>query len=128
MRRTTIIAGPLAAAAALLATAVPASAVTSSELQRAGWDCIAPLPVTDELHCSRPGGLVRMFTGEARTLPMLVFDSSGEAFLGTELNVRGDLFHGQPCPKDPPTYAYTYLEPIFGIDYWACHRFDSDHT
>jgi hypothetical protein len=23
--------------------------------------------------------------------------------------------------------AYTYLGPIFGLDYWACHRFDSDH-
>jgi hypothetical protein len=58
---------------------------------------------------------------------MLVFDSSGETYLGTELNVRGDIFNGQPCPTDPPTYEYTHLLPVFGIDYWACHRFESDH-
>jgi hypothetical protein len=128
MRRTTIITGLLATAVASLAMAVPASAVTSSQLQRAGWDCIAPVPVTDELHCARPGGLVRMFTGQARTLPMLVFDPSGETYLGTEINVRGDIFHKRPCPKDPPTFEYTDLGPIFGIDYWACHHFNSDHT
>jgi hypothetical protein len=127
MRRTTIITGLLAAALTSLAVAVPASAVTASQLKAAHWDCIAPLPVTDELHCVRRGGLDRLFSGEARTVPMLVFDASGETFLGTEINVRGDVFHGQPCPKDPPTYEYTYLGPIFGLDYWACHRFDSDH-
>ncbi len=76
---------------------------------------------------SRPGGLERLFSGEARTLKLAVFDATGETFLGNELNVRGDIFHGQPCPTDPPTYEYTYLGPTFGLDYWACHRFDSDH-
>jgi len=127
MRHTTIITGLLAAALTSLAVAVPASAVTTSQLERAGWDCIAPVPVTDELHCARPGGLGRLLGGEARAVSMLVFDPSGETFLGTEINVRGDVFHGQPCPKDPPTHKYTYLGPIFGIDYWACHHFDSDH-
>jgi len=127
MRRITVITSLLAAVVAALAVAVPASAVTTSQLERAGWDCIAPLPVTDEQHCARPGGLGRLFTGTARTVPMLVFDPSGRTFLGTEINVRGDIFHGQPCPKDPPTYEYTYLGGIFGIDYWACHHFNSDH-
>ena len=62
---------------------------------------------------------------------MLVFDSSGGTFLGTEFNVRGDIFHGQPCPTDPPDYEYTYLRPlflpVFDLDYYACHRYDSDH-
>jgi hypothetical protein len=128
MRRITLITSLVATVLAALAVAVPASAVTTSQLERAGWDCIAPLPVTDELHCARPGGLAGLFSGQARTVPMLVFDPSGNKFLGTEINVRGDIFHGQPCPKDPPTYAYTDLNPIFGINYWACHRFDSDHT
>jgi hypothetical protein len=127
MRRITLITSLLAAAVAALAVAVPASAVTTAQLEQAGWDCIAPLPVTPEQHCVRPGGLERLFSEEARTVPMLVFDPSGTTFLGTEINVRGDIFHGQPCPQDPPTYEYTYLGPIFGIDYWACHRFDSDH-
>ena len=127
MRRTTIITGLLAAALTSLAVAVPASAVTTSQLERAGWDCIPAPPVTDELHCARPGGLGRLFSGEARALSMLVFDPSGERFLGTEINIRGDVFHRRPCPKDPPSYEYTYLGPIFGLDYWACHHFDSDH-
>lgn len=127
MRRLTLITSLLAAAVAALAAAVPASAVTTSQLQKAGWICIAPLPVTDELHCGHPGGLARLLGGEARAVTLLVFDSSGTEFLGTEINVRGDVFHGQPCPTDPPTYEYTSLAPIFGIDYWACHRFDSDH-
>lgn len=117
----------LLAAAALASSAGSAGAVTTSKLEKAGWTCIAPLPVTDELHCARPGGLERLFSGEARTLKLAVFDASGETFLGNELNVRGDIFHGQPCPTDPPTYEYTYLGPTFGLDYWACHRFDSDH-
>jgi hypothetical protein len=130
MRRFTIISSLLAvalAAVALTASASPAGAVTQSQLEKAGWTCIAPLPVTDEQHCARPGGLARLFSGEARTMTLLVFNASGKEFLGTEFNIRGDIFHGQPCPTDPPTYEYTYLGPIFGLDYWACHRFDSDH-
>jgi hypothetical protein len=40
-------------------------------------------------------------------MTFLVFDPSGEKFLGTEFNIRGDIFNGQPCPTDPPTYEYT---------------------
>jgi hypothetical protein len=135
MRRFTIISSLLAvalAAVALAAAAAPAGAVTQSQLEKAGWMCIAPLPVTDEQHCARPGGFERFVSGEAKTMTFLVFDASGEEFLGTEFNIRGDIFHGQPCPTDPPSYKYTYLRPIFlpfGLDlnYWACHRFDSDH-
>jgi hypothetical protein len=126
-----LLTGLLAAGLASLAVAVPASAVTTAQLERAHWDCVPAPPVTDELHCARPGGLDRMFSGQARTLPMLVFDESGKTFLGTEINVRGDIFNHQPCPKDPPSYRYThldFLEDLLGIDYWACHHFDSDHT
>jgi len=129
-RRTAVTTGlfvGLLAAAALAASGEPAGAVSQQKLEKAGWTCIAPLPVTDELHCARPGGLARLFSGQAKTMNLLVFDDSGKEFLGTEFNVRGDIFHGQPCPTDPPTYEYTYLGPIFGLDYWACHRFDSDH-
>jgi hypothetical protein len=127
-RRSTITTGLLAVALASLAVAASASAVTSTQLQRAHWGCVSPLPVTDEVHCAPPGGLQGLFTGSAETVPMLVFDDSGQTFLGTEINIRGDIFHGQPCPADPPTHQYTYLFPVFGIDYYACHHFDSDHT
>ena len=130
MRRFTIIPGLLAvalASVALGASASPANAATQSQLEKAGWTCVAPKPVTDEQHCVRPGGLERFFSGQAKTMTFLVFDANGEEFLGTEFNVRGDIFNGQPCPTDPPTFEYTHLLPIFGLDYWACHRFDSDH-
>jgi hypothetical protein len=117
----------LLAAAALASSADPAGAATQSQLEKAGWTCIAPLPVTDEQHCFAPKGFDRLSSGEARAVKALVFDATGTQFFGTELNVRSDVFHGQPCPTDPPTYEYTYLGPIFGLDYWACHRFDSDH-
>lgn len=130
MRRTPVSLGLFAgllATAALAASAGPAGAATQSQLEKAGWTCIAPLPVTDEQHCFGPKGFERLITGEAKAVKALVFDPSGEEFLGVEINVRGDVFHGQPCPTDPPSYEYTYLGPIFGLDYWACHRFDSDH-
>jgi hypothetical protein len=131
-KRTTMVTGLLAASlVALVLTAsgsvAPAGAVTPSQLEKHGWTCITAEPVTDQLHCAKSRGLALMFSGEARTLKMLVFDSSGETYLGTELNVHGDIFAGQPCPTDPPTYEYTHLLPVFGIDYWACHRFNSDH-
>jgi hypothetical protein len=131
MGRTPVILGlfvGLLAVVALAGSAAPASAATAPQLEKAGWTCIAALPLTEEQHCFGPKGFDRLITGEARAVKALVFDASGQEFLGVELNVRGDVFHGQPCPTDPPTYEYTYLGPIFGLDYWACHRFDSDHT
>ena len=117
----------LLAAVALAGSAAPAGAATAPQLEKAGWTCIAPLPVTDEQHCFAPKAFERLVSGEAKAVKALVFDASGQEYFGTELNVRADVFHGQPCPTDPPTYEYTYLGPIFGLDYWACHRFDSDH-
>jgi hypothetical protein len=131
MRRTPLILGLFAgllATAALAASAGPAAAATAPQLEKAGWTCIAPLPLTDEQHCFGPKGFERLITGEARAVKAQVFDASGQVYFGTEINVRGDVFNGQPCPTDPPTFEYTYLGPIFGLDYWACHRFDSDHT
>jgi hypothetical protein len=133
MRRITMIKGLLSASLVGLVLAAsgsvaPAGAVTPSQLVNHGWTCITAEPVTDQLHCARSRGLDRMFSLEAKTLKMLVFDSSGETFLGTEFNVRNDIFNHQPCPTDPPTYKYTYLGNAFpGLDYWACHRFASDH-
>jgi hypothetical protein len=124
----------LLAAAALLASASPAGAVTQSQLEDNGWDCIVPAEVvpgtTDQPHCARPHRLASFLSGEAKTATLLVFSSNGEEFLGTEFNIHDDLFHNpnRPCPTDPPTYKYTYLGGIFpGLDYWACHRFASDH-
>jgi hypothetical protein len=117
----------LVTAVVLAGSAAPAGAATAPQLEKAGWTCIAPLPVTDEQHCFAPNGFQGLITEERKAVKALVFDPSGQEFLGVEINIRGDVFHGQPCPTDPPSYEYTYLGPIFGLDYWACHRFDSDH-
>ena len=141
MRRKATITALLSTSLVALALAVsgsvaPAGAVTPSQLGEHGWSCIRPSQIvpgtTDQLHCARSRGLARFLSEEAKTLKMLVFDSSGETFLGTEMNVRGDIFHDRPCPTDPsqtdpPTYEYTHLLGTFGLDYYACHRFDSDH-
>jgi hypothetical protein len=35
--------------------------------------------------------------------------SDDARLLGTERLIRGDLYHGQPCPTDPPNYEYSWL-------------------
>jgi hypothetical protein len=52
-------------------------------------------------------------------------DAESAPLLGTERLIRSDLYRGQPCPTDPPTYQYSSLEPRFGWDYHICHTFDS---
>lgn len=108
----------------LLPFIASADGVSPAQLEQAGWDCIVPLP-GDNLHCAPPGGLGRVLAGTAETMTFLVFRTDDGAFLGTELIVRADLFNGQPCPTDPPSGQYTYLFPLLGLDYYACHRYDS---
>ena len=52
-------------------------------------------------------------------------DATSAPLLGTERLIRSDVFHGQPCPSDPPSYQYSSLFPRFGWDYYICHTFDS---
>ena len=104
--------------------------VSPATLHDAGWDC---LYVVHAVHCAPPGVLTTVTSGTAEKFTALVFDtmdpeSSDAPFLGKEVNVRADLFEGQPCPTDPPSRQYTYLGPgglDIGLDYYACHKFDS---
>jgi hypothetical protein len=120
MRRLIIIAAVAAAAVAIATTVASAQRLSPAQLEEAGWDCPFVLGAT---HCARPGGLARVLAGTAPTMSFLVFHEG--KFLGTELVVRADRFHGQPCPTDPPSGQYTYLGPHLGLDYYACHRYDS---
>jgi len=125
-----VVLGGLGLAVALGSTvAQPAAArsVSPNQLGEAGWNCLF---VLGAVHCAPPGGLARVVDGSAETMTFSVFatsDSTDEdaEFLGTELIVRNDLFNGQPCPTDPPSGQYTHLLPLIGLDYWACHRYDS---
>jgi hypothetical protein len=121
MRRLILITASLLTAAAVsLVPAASSGSVSPAQLENAGWDC--PF-VLGAIHCAPPGGLGRVLNGSAKTMSFLVFHE--HEFLGTELIVRADVFNGQPCPTDPPTYRYTYLGPHLGLDYYACHRYDS---
>ena len=112
-----------------LAVGQPVAATESSpaKLTKAGWDCIV---VFGAVHCAPPGGLARVLSGAAETMTFSVFGTTDPTatqapFLGTELIIRADLFHGQPCPQDPPSMEFTYLLPLIGLDYYACHHYDS---
>jgi hypothetical protein len=104
--------------------------VSPAALHAARWDC---LYAVHAVHCLPPGALDGAVAGTTEAATALVFETHDPAaenapFLGTELNIRADLFHGQPCPTDPPSRQYTYLGPgglDLGLDYYACHRFDS---
>jgi hypothetical protein len=104
--------------------------VSPASLHAAGWDC---LDVVHAVHCAAPGVFETVGSATAETFSVLVFETRDPAsddapFLGTEFNIRADLFQGQPCPTDPPSREYTYLGPgglDIGLDYYACHRFDS---
>ncbi|MGI8797193.1 MAG: hypothetical protein ACR2IR_11535 [Acidimicrobiia bacterium] len=105
-----------------------ANGVSPAALDAVGWDC---LYVVHAVHCAGPGVLASVTSGDAETFTVLVFDTTDPAstdapFLGTEFNIRADLFQGQPCPTDPPSRQYTYL-PDIGVpfEYYGCHRFDS---
>jgi len=110
-----------------VAQSAAAQGVNPKQLGKAGWDCLF---VLGAVHCAPPGGLARVVDGSAETMTFRVFATTdpaddGADFLGTELIVRNDLFNGQPCPTDPPSGQYTHLLPLIGLNYWACHRYDS---
>lgn len=136
MRRKTQMTGLLAGALAALALAVPASAsaTSQSQLEQAGWECIVTPTITPDPHCARAGGIASVLAGEAMLMRFRVFEPDG-TYLGKELLIRADVFRAfraagaRPrCRWDPPTRRYTYLRPLLGIDYFACHHFNSDHT
>jgi len=116
--------------AAVAATAAQAQGSSPAQLTRAGWSCFLPPPFNPKVHCAPPKQLQGVISGRAVSAMFVVFDtddvnSENASFVGTERLIRGDHFHGQPCPTDPPSYQYSWLFPRFGWDYYICHTFDS---
>jgi hypothetical protein len=130
MRRTLLV-GMVCLLGMLPASAVAASGASPAQLQRAGWSCLLPPPeFNPNVHCAPPGQLEGVISGEAAAAAFLAFATSdlhatNATLLGTERMIRADLFHGQPCPTDPPSFEYSWLYPRFGWDYYICHTFDS---
>jgi hypothetical protein len=131
MRRLLIAFVLAAATIALPSTAVLGAGTGPAQLDRAGWDCfLPPVEFNPNVHCAPPGQLERIVSGEARTAMFVAFatddlDATSAVFLGTERLIRADLFRGQPCPTDPPSYEYSSLFERFAWDYYICHTFDS---
>ncbi len=86
----------------------------ADQLQR--WDCFNAGP-SNWLHCSAPGA------GSEKTIQIKVFGEEGDPFLGTELLVHVDQYHGQPCPQD----NHDDYEKVPEIPYMACHHFETGH-
>jgi hypothetical protein len=113
------------------AATATAAGLSPARLAEAGWDCILPPPeFNPNVHCAKPGSLEGILSAEAEMVVWLTFATSDlgatdAELLGTERMIRADLFHGQPCPTDPPTDEYSWLVPRFGWDYYICHTFDS---
>jgi len=115
-----LIATLLAAGVAAIGTAVASSGGhTAEQLVNAGWECVTP--PGDNVHCTQ--SLAALNRDDYITFK--VFHRDTGAFLGIESLVHERVFKGQPCPTDPPSGEYTYLGPILGLPYYACHRYDS---
>jgi hypothetical protein len=112
-------------------SAANAAGVGPADLARAGWTCFQPPPdFNPYIHCAPPGQFEDIVSGTARAGMFLTFETTdleaeSAPLLGTERLIRSDLYRGQPCPNDPPTYLYSSLEPRFGWNYHICHTFDS---
>lgn len=144
MRRFLSIVGLLGLLGGMALSGAQAQGVSPAGLQRAGWSCLNPagaFPANPNVHCFPPGKLEGVVAGTAASALLLAFatsdvDAEEAPLLGAERMLRADLFHGQPCPTDPPggppgatssppLYEWSYLGPRFGWDYYICHTFDS---
>jgi hypothetical protein len=122
--RATIVAVVVVAivAVALTGTSI-ASAHGNSPAKRtaAGWDCF-DVPGLG-VHCTPPGT-----NASSATITLQVFDTSDPSSThapmeSTEVLIRADLYHGQPCPQEGLD-EYEGLD-LFGdpaVDYYACHH------
>lgn len=109
----------LAMFAALVAIPAYAGGHGAGQLERAGWFCYNTGP-HNWVHCLH---LDKAVEGKP-SVPVKVFSTNGEEFLGSELLLHQDVYAGQPCPQDD-------LD-LWGIsadapDYLACHHFLTTH-
>ena len=123
MLRSTILVLAIAVAIAVLAGAGSASAHGNSPAKRAaaGWDCF-DVPGLG-VHCTPPGA-----EASSASIALQEFATSDPGdphapMTSTEILIRADLYHGQPCP----TEGHDHYEPLDldmngSVDYYACHH------
>jgi hypothetical protein len=141
MCRLITVAALVAATACAVVASAQADGVNPAQLAQAGWSCFLPPAFNPNVHCAPPGQLEAIEAGTARAGMFIAFatddvNATSAPLLGTERLIRGDLFHDQPCPTDPPggppgaatsppLYQWSWLFPRFGWNYYICHTFDS---
>ena len=117
-----IIAVLIAMLLLLLAFSSAYAGPTSQQLKKAGFTCINTGPY-NFTHFFPPYITIPddLGSGKFKTVQVKVFNEAGTTFLGTELLVRADIYHGQPCPLDGGTYDDLSQTP--GMPYFGCHHF-----
>jgi hypothetical protein len=121
MRRVLLVLFFVLALGAIAAAPASAKGPNPAQLGKAGWTCF-DVPSLG-VHCLPPG---KAF-GDV-SVPVLYFDTAdpnatNAPFKGTELLLRADHYHGQPCPTEGiPHYHGLDLDGDGIVDYYACHR------
>jgi hypothetical protein len=103
------------------ASAAEAHGNSPAKRVAAGWDCfnVPGLGV----HCTPPGA-----GASSASISLQVFDTSDPAdthgkMTSTEILIRADLYHGQPCSTDGlDEYEPLDLDGDGQVDYYACHH------
>jgi hypothetical protein len=95
------------ATSASVATVGAADGPGPGQLAQAGWACFLPPPFNPNVHCAPPGQLQGIEASTAQAGMFVAFatadlNATSAPLIGTERLIRGDLFHNQPCPTDPP--------------------------
>lgn len=94
------------------------ASLTPVELTDRGWTCRVP-PVPNRIVCSRPNqGFPTLGTPPPADRPVsftfLAFDGTG-VFIGTQINLRTDIYNGQICESTGQPYIFRAL-----IGYYEC--------
>lgn len=119
--KISLVLAPVVAAIAIAGTAFgEGGGLSPAQLNSSGWHCFDH--PTLGVHCAPPG---QEWPPSGPTTQLLYFFNTHDVtsttpdYTGTETLLRGDRYHGQPCPTQPG--GYVYLGGL-GLDYWACHR------
>jgi hypothetical protein len=95
------------------------SSLSPEDLVARGWNC-QPTPIPNRVSCSPPNQTHPLLlpgppppADRPATFTLHVFDSG--VFIGTDLLIRSDLYHNQPCKSTGGRYRF-----IPRIGYYEC--------
>ena len=91
-----------------------------------GWLCVADESGGLWAHCVPPGQDIGSVPPSIVSLNFATFDLTEDApFVGTEVLIRADLFHDQPCPQGTHGGTYEFVGPpgLPPPGYFSCHHF-----